>query len=373
MNTNYKSRNIFNIIVVTVTLVCCLGVFCGCHVFAWYIPKPYSDKEEAEIYGFIKQELLTELSQYVASIMYEDADGGGRDYNVFVGEGKVIINSTLYSANVSAISYSVWYDGTLREWNNQTRTEAVTEVDISEYRFLFDDVMRLAEFIRTKVVNVASYRDDSYFWECFPWGMGMAQMYYDDVDGVSVTGSWEVEKKSAVRKGLPWVFSAQFDCSTDDGYAMLDVYGSPYGIEERITNMLKLYEEYKERPQMIEDVNVYLTMNGEKMSLSLYDNATTRVLIDKLYQCDVTVTVEDYGDFEKVGSLGFSLPTNDERITTEIGEVVLYQGDKITLFYGQNTWEYTRLGYIVGYSSELLVQILRDTDGATQITLSIGD
>lgn len=373
MKTNNKLRNIIKIILTVLTLVCCLSLLCGCHIFAWYIPKPYSDKEEAEIYEFIRQNLLTDLPQYIATVYIDNADGsdGAKDYNIFYGEDEVIINSSTY-ANEGLADYSIWYDGMLKTWDKKTRTETVTQVDISEYRFLFDAIEDCAEFVKNKVVNVASYRDGSYFWECFPWGIGMAQMYYDDVDGVSVTGFWQVEKKSAVRhEGLPLVYNAEFNCGNERGFVHLDVYGSPYGIQERITNILAGYEEYKERLPMIEDVKVYLTINNEKLSLLLYDNEAARALIERLQQGNITCTVDDYGNFEKAGSLGFSLPRDDEPITTGVGDVMLYQGNQIVLFYGENTWNYTRLGHIVGYSSELITGILRDTNGATEITLSL--
>ncbi len=51
-----------------------------------------------------------------------------------------------------------------------------------------------------------------------------------------------------------------------------------------------------------------------------------------------------YSDNEQVGSLGKSYTKNDEQITTHCGDIVLYSGDKIVVFYGSNSWAYTRLG-----------------------------
>ena len=143
-------------------------------------------------------------------------------------------------------SYAVWYNGTLKKWDVANRSETVTSVSIDEYRFLFEYITKYASFLKTRVVDVASYRSDSYFHECFPWGMGMAQMYYDDVDGMSVTGSWTVEKSRLVKQdGLPLVFNAEFQLSKDGESISLDVYGSPYGIDERVTNIINGYERYK--------------------------------------------------------------------------------------------------------------------------------
>lgn len=60
----------------------------------------------------------------------------------------------------------------------------------------------------------------------------------------------------------------------------------------------------------------------------------------------ITIRMSDYGGFEKVGSLGESLPTSDRQTTTEEGDIVLYSGNQIVIFYGTNSWSYTRLGHV---------------------------
>ena len=83
----------------------------------------------------------------------------------------------------------------------------------------------------------------------------------------------------------------------------------------------------------------------------------------------LTVDMSDYGNFEKVGSLGQSLPTNDQSITTQPGDVILYQGNSITIYYGTNTWSFTRLGKIETATREGLLQALGDGD--VQVTFSL--
>ena len=61
---------------------------------------------------------------------------------------------------------------------------------------------------------------------------------------------------------------------------------------------------------------------------------------------DITIQMRDYGGFEKVGPLGQSLPTSNSQTTTQSGDIVLYQGNQVVIFYGSNTWSYTRLGRI---------------------------
>ncbi|MCQ2799754.1 MAG: hypothetical protein MJ228_03190 [Bacilli bacterium] len=89
--------------------------------------------------------------------------------------------------------------------------------------------------------------------------------------------------------------------------------------------------------------SIILKIDNEEFSMKLDDNSATKELVKKL---PLTVSFSDYGGFEKVGSLGFSLPRNDEQMTTNPGDVVLYDGDNIVVFYGSNSWKYTKLGHI---------------------------
>lgn len=72
----------------------------------------------------------------------------------------------------------------------------------------------------------------------------------------------------------------------------------------------------------------------------------------------LTVTMSMYGGFEQVGPLGQSLPNDDERIVTVSGDIVLYAGDQIVVFYGSNTWAYTRLGHIIDKTPEEMRDLL---------------
>ena len=121
--------------------------------------------------------------------------------------------------------------------------------------------------------------------------------------------------------------------------------------------------EIKEEEDKVE--NIKIKVNNEVLSVKLEQNSATEALIEKLKQGDVTVNTHEYGSFEQVGSLGFSLPREDTQITTKAGDVMLYQGNQITLFFGSNSWSYTKLGEVVGKSKEELKAIL----GSENITL----
>ena len=89
----------------------------------------------------------------------------------------------------------------------------------------------------------------------------------------------------------------------------------------------------------------------------------------KLEQGDLTLSMSDYGGFEKVGSLGSQLPQNNEQITTEPGDVILYQGNSITLYYDTNSWNFTRLGKIEDVTKEELLAALGEGD--VEVTFSL--
>lgn len=92
------------------------------------------------------------------------------------------------------------------------------------------------------------------------------------------------------------------------------------------------------------------------------DNSSGEAFIEQLTTGSLTVEMHDYGGFEKVGPLPFELPTNDEQITTQPGDVILYQGNQITIYYDENTWNFTRIAKISGVTKESLLEALGDGD-----------
>ena len=99
---------------------------------------------------------------------------------------------------------------------------------------------------------------------------------------------------------------------------------------------------------------LYITIDGQAQAVTLVDNQATKTLVEKLQQAPVTVTLSSSGDFEIWGALGFSLPTSNEQINAQPGDVILYNGSNICIFYGTNSWSYTRLGKIDGLSESEL-------------------
>lgn len=113
----------------------------------------------------------------------------------------------------------------------------------------------------------------------------------------------------------------------------------------------------------------YIQVNGRSLTVELQDNSSAAALLALLAEGDIVVNARDYGDFEKVGALPQSLPTNDEPITTEPGDVILYQGNQITVYYDENSWNFTRLGKIKDVSAEALRDILGEGDVELRLSL----
>ena len=89
---------------------------------------------------------------------------------------------------------------------------------------------------------------------------------------------------------------------------------------------------------------IKIIVSGKTLSVKIEDNEATKALVAALSEASITYEANDYGGFEKVGLLGRTLPASDTQITTQAGDVILYSGNQIVLFYGSNTWSYTRLG-----------------------------
>ena len=118
----------------------------------------------------------------------------------------------------------------------------------------------------------------------------------------------------------------------------------------------------------VENMEVYIKVNGQVLSVELEENLATKVLKEKIENGDIVVKTSEYGGFEKVGSLGFSLPREDKNITTSAGDIVLYQGNQISIFYESNSWSYTKLGKIKGVTAEDLKKILGSGDVSITFT-----
>ena len=118
---------------------------------------------------------------------------------------------------------------------------------------------------------------------------------------------------------------------------------------------------------------MYITIDGRTEAVTLTNNSATQALVAKLQEASVTVTLNSSGGFEIWGALGFSLPTSNEQINAQPGDIVLYNGSNICMFYGTNSWNYTLLGKIDGLSESELRTFLKADESNISVTLPLSN
>ena len=92
--------------------------------------------------------------------------------------------------------------------------------------------------------------------------------------------------------------------------------------------------------------NMNVQVGDVVFSATLEENEAVSALVEMMRESPVVIQMSDYSGFEKVGPLGTSLPASNSQTTTQTGDIVLYNGNQIVIFYGSNSWSYTRLGHI---------------------------
>lgn len=120
--------------------------------------------------------------------------------------------------------------------------------------------------------------------------------------------------------------------------------------------------------QVSSEFELTISVNGTALSVVWEDNESVNELARLLENGSITVQSENYGGFEQVGKLPQRITQNDVQTTTEPGDIVLYSGNSIVLFYGSNSWAYTKLGHIDGLSTQEIENLLNVS--AATITIS---
>ena len=118
-----------------------------------------------------------------------------------------------------------------------------------------------------------------------------------------------------------------------------------------------------------ESTALKLTIGETTLTATLADNSSAQALRELLMDGPLTIQMRDYGNMEKVGPIGQDLPRNDEPITTEAGDLILYQGNAFVIYYAPNSWNFTRLGKLNDITSEGLREILGS--GGVTVVLSL--
>ena len=118
-----------------------------------------------------------------------------------------------------------------------------------------------------------------------------------------------------------------------------------------------------------EQAMLQMTIGETPVEVKWEDNESVEALGQLCQNGPLTMQMSMYGGFEQVGSIGQRLPRNDSQTTTQSGDIVLYAGDQIVVFYGSNSWAYTRLGHVTNKSDEEMAQLLGNGD--VQITIEM--
>ena len=113
------------------------------------------------------------------------------------------------------------------------------------------------------------------------------------------------------------------------------------------------------------DEKLIININGQTdLTATLYDNSSSKALVDLLKKGPVTIDMHDFSNFEKVGELPVTLPRNDTYTETDSGDLILYLGKRFVIYYDKNSWSFTPLGKVEGVTKPDLKKIL----GAGNVT-----
>jgi hypothetical protein len=135
-------------------------------------------------------------------------------------------------------------------------------------------------------------------------------------------------------------------------------------------------EESAAEPSEISAETYEIEEESEKMTMIIgdtevpvtWEDSASVTELSALAKEGLKIPMSMYGGFEQVGSIGQSITRNDKQTTTSAGDIVLYSGNQLVVFYGSNSWAYTRLGRI-DLSQDELTKLL--SDGDVTITLKI--
>ena len=127
-------------------------------------------------------------------------------------------------------------------------------------------------------------------------------------------------------------------------------------------------KEQESQPKTNITGKLKITVGSKSATASFEQNSSSEAFVAKLKANPVTVNMTDYGNFEKVGSLGFTLPRNDKPITTSAGDIILYNGSQITIYYDNNSYSLTKLAHMDNMTKAQVKEFLGE--GNVTVTFS---
>ena len=118
---------------------------------------------------------------------------------------------------------------------------------------------------------------------------------------------------------------------------------------------------------------MYITIGGVTKTATMVSNSSTEAMVAQLQQGDITYEAHDYGNFEKVGPLGYTFPENNTQITTEPGDLILYQGSNLCIYYDTNSWNFTRIGRLDNMTQAEIKTWVNAGGDNVSVTLSVSE
>ena len=136
---------------------------------------------------------------------------------------------------------------------------------------------------------------------------------------------------------------------------------------DRMTEKLETIAVNENLTGQENEIIMDMTINDTKVDVTWENNASVAEL-KELAEDELTISMSMYGGFEQVGPIGKSITRDDKQTTTSAGDIVLYSGNQLVVFYGSNSWAYTRIGKI-NLTEKELTNLL--SNGDVTITLSM--
>lgn len=163
--------------------------------------------------------------------------------------------------------------------------------------------------------------------------------------------------------------SANTEAEENAENATEDAVTDPENRESAAEDNKSAPEETDRSTDHLEAHTMKITAGDTSFTATLADNSSVEALKELLAEGPLTISMSDYAGMEKIGPIGTSLPRNDEQISTGAGDIILYQGNSLVIYYDTNSWDFTRIGKIEDVTGEELLEAFGDGDVTVTFSL----
>ena len=178
-----------------------------------------------------------------------------------------------------------------------------------------------------------------------------------------------IKLKGARAKKVKWSTSDKKTATVSKGRIRAKKPGSVMITAKYKNRKYKCKVVVREKEKPAAERIITMKINDKNVAVDWEDNESVAALKDLVSEKPLTIRMSMYGGFEHVGPIGSNLPRNDVQTTTSAGDIVLYSGNQIVVFYGSNSWAYTRLGHISDQDAAGMTDLLGN--GNVTITISL--